>query len=315
MLSASGWILMMVVGIITIVWGAELFAEHLAAASARLGVTAFALALLLAGAEPEELATVATASARGVDGVAFGDVIGANAAIVTVALAAGALVSTMPFGPRVRRYGLGGLLAALIAGVMLWDGDVGRLEGAVLVVGYAIFVGTIWILERQRPSLGEVGELDEEHNTHGRVGRELALVVVGLVAITGGSIALVEGVRQLSGVESTQTRVGLIIVGFATAFELVALAWSSSKRGITDAVVAGVVGSYAYNVTMSLGAGALIDPITISDGDLIRVPYLAMVVLMALALALSVRNNALRARDGWILLAAYPVFVVIVLLS
>ena len=61
-------------GTAAIVWGAEKFAEHLADASKRLGVTAFALAILLAGAEPEELATVVTASARGVDGVAFGDV-------------------------------------------------------------------------------------------------------------------------------------------------------------------------------------------------------------------------------------------------
>ena len=114
MVTAIGWLAVMVVGMGAIVWGAELFAEHLAAASSRLGVSAFALALLLAGAEPEELATVATASARGVDGVAFGDVIGANATIVTVALAAGVAVATMPFGQRVRRYGLGGLCAAAV---------------------------------------------------------------------------------------------------------------------------------------------------------------------------------------------------------
>ena len=213
MLSALGWILVMVTGTAVIVWGAELFAEHLAAASARLGVTTFALALLLAGAEPEELATVATASARGVDGVAFGDVIGANAAIVTVALAAGALVATMPFGKRVRRYGLGGLLAALIAGAIIWDGNVSRPEGALLVAGYIAFVATIWILERQPPALGETGELDEQRDTTGKFGREIALVVIGLAAITGGSVALVESVRQLSGVESTQTQLGLITVG------------------------------------------------------------------------------------------------------
>ena len=39
-------------------------AEHLADASARLGVSTFALALLLAGAEPEELATAVTLAAR-----------------------------------------------------------------------------------------------------------------------------------------------------------------------------------------------------------------------------------------------------------
>lgn len=69
MASTIGWVAIMVLSVGAIVWGAELFAEHLAAASSRLGVSAFALALLLAGAEPEELATVVTASARGVDGV------------------------------------------------------------------------------------------------------------------------------------------------------------------------------------------------------------------------------------------------------
>ena len=59
------WLAAMVAGTAAIVWGAERFAEHLADASKRLGVTASALAVLLAGAEPEELATVVTASARG----------------------------------------------------------------------------------------------------------------------------------------------------------------------------------------------------------------------------------------------------------
>ena len=50
------------VGVALVVVGAELFAEHLDVASRRLGVSAFALALLLAGAEPEELATTITAA-------------------------------------------------------------------------------------------------------------------------------------------------------------------------------------------------------------------------------------------------------------
>jgi hypothetical protein len=58
-------------------------AEHLADASARLGVSTFALALLLAGAEPEELATAVTAALRGVPSIAYGDVIGTNVAMCT----------------------------------------------------------------------------------------------------------------------------------------------------------------------------------------------------------------------------------------
>lgn len=303
----------MAAGTAAIVWGAELFAEHLAAASARLGLSAFALALLLAGAEPEELATVITASARGVDGVAFGDVIGANAAIVTVALGVGALVTSMPFGPRIRRYGLGGLAAAAVAGPIIWDGTVSRVEGAVLVAGYVVFVASIWRAERQPPTLGETAELDEDHTDGGPVGRELTLVLVGLVALTAGSVALVEGVRRLSGVEETQTRLGLVVVGFATAFELVVLAWSAGRRGITDAVVAGVVGSFAYNLTMSLGAGALVAPISVSDASTLHTTFIAMAILLAGALALSTRADRLDRRSGKILIAAYPAFVLVAL--
>lgn len=51
LLRVSGFFL----GLGLIIWGAEIFAEHLAGASKQLRVSPFALALLLAGAEPEEL--------------------------------------------------------------------------------------------------------------------------------------------------------------------------------------------------------------------------------------------------------------------
>jgi cation:H+ antiporter len=297
-----------------IVWGAETFAEHLADASKRLGVTAFALALLLAGAEPEELATVVTASARGVDGVAFGDVIGANAAIVTVALGVGAVVATLPFGRMIRRYALGGLGAGVLAASMMWDGRIDRGGGLVLVAAYVSFVIVIWVLERRPPALGEAGELDEEVDPSGRVGRDLAYVFAGLAALTIGSIVLVEAVRRITDIEETQTRLGLTVVGFATAFELVVLAWSASRHGVTEAVVAGVIGSYAYNMTMSLGVGALVAPIEISDAALLHAPLVAMLALMLFAIALGTRQGRLTRREGALLLAGYPVFVVVTLL-
>lgn len=312
-MSTLVWLAAMAAGTAAIVWGAERFAEHLADASKRLGVTAFALAILLAGAEPEELATVMTASARGVDGVAFGDVIGANAAIVTIALGVGAWMATIPFGRQVRRYAIGGLAAGLLAAVLMWDGEVGRTEGSVLVVSYVAFVGAIWISERRPPALGEAAELDEGLEDGGRVGIDLVWVVAGLAALTVGSIMLVEGVRQITDIEQTQTRLGLTVVGFATAFELVVLAWSASRHGVTEAVIAGVVGSYAYNMSMSLGAGALVAPISIDDSGFLHAPLVAMLALMAAAILLARRHDRLDRRDAAVLLAGYPVFVLVAL--
>lgn len=91
------WLLAFAAGVALIVWGAEAFAEHLGRASVRLGVSSFALALLLAGAEPEELATAVAGSLRGSPGIALGDVVGANVAICLVALCVGAWVTPLPF--------------------------------------------------------------------------------------------------------------------------------------------------------------------------------------------------------------------------
>lgn len=59
----------------------------------------------------------------------------------------------------------------------------------------------------------------------GRGGRELDLVLVGMAAIAVGASVLVEGFVAWSGTESTQTKLGLTVIGLATAFELVVLAW------------------------------------------------------------------------------------------
>lgn len=311
-----GWLVVALGGVALIVWGAETFAEHLAVASTRLGVSAFALALLLAGAEPEELATAVTASLRDAPAIAFGDVIGANVAICLVALGVGALVAPLPFGGSIMRYGLAGLAAGALAAAIAWGGTVSRAGGAVLVGAYVGFVAVIWILERRPPDLGETAELDEaaEDAVAGRrtrVGVELLLVVAGVAAMAIGAVALVEGIRRISDLESTQTVLGLTVVGFATAFELVALAWSSARRGITPAVVAAVVGSYTYNATMTLGAGALARPLRIADATALHGPWIAMLAALALVLALALPARRLDRRAGAVLLAAYPVFVLL----
>jgi cation:H+ antiporter len=303
-----------IVGVALIVWGAEVFAEHLAAASSGLRVSTFALALLLAGAEPEELATAVAASLRKVPAIAIGDVIGANVAICLVALGLAATIAPLPFGTRVRRYAIAGLAAGVLAAVIGWDGDVQRPEGLILVGAYLVFVGAIWILEREPPALGETSQLHEQRQPVRHIGRDLVLVVTGVGAMAGGATLLVEAIRRLSDVESTQSRLGLIVVGFATAFELVVLAWSSARRGISEAVVAGVVGSFAYNATMTLGAGALARPLTLTDAGQMRPAWIAMNGSLALVLVLGARGRISRPA-GIMLVAAYPVFVLFTLVA
>ncbi len=318
-LDVLGSLVVAAAGVGAIVWGAERFAEHLTRAASRLGVSAFALALLLAGAEPEELATAVAATLRDAPAIAFGDVVGANVAICLVAVGVGAVVAPLPFGRRVFRYGLFGLPVGAVAVAAAWDGRVGRPEGLLLVLLYAGYVAAIWIIERQPPSVGETAEMGEaadqsDEGGERRVGKELVLVLAGVAAMVVGATLLVDGVRNLVETEASQTRLSLTLVGFVTAFELVVLAWSAARRGISEAVVAAVVGSYAYNATMTLGAAAVVKPLRLADAAPLRLPMLAMLAALASVLVLAAASGSLRRRHGIALLAAYPAFVALVLL-
>ncbi len=315
-----GWIVAVLAGLSLIVWGAEAFAKHLGQAAVSLGVSTFALALLLAGAEPEELVTGVIASARHVPAIAVGDVIGANVAMCLVALGVGALISPLPFGRRVRRYGLAGLPLGIISAVVMWGGHVSRIEGAILVALYVAYITAVWKLEGEPPTIGEVGELNEAREEAGtgtltrrRVGRDVGILVAGVVAMAGGGVLLVEGIRHLASVQDTQTQVSLTIVGFATAFELVVLAWSAARRGTPEAVIAAVIGSFAYNATMTLGAAALVRPLFVSNAGRLRIPLVFLVASLALALGLAWKSGRLTRRSGGALIACYPVFVVVAL--
>ena len=143
----------------------------------------------------------------------------------------------------------------------------------------------------------------------------MAFVLAGVVAMAGGATLLVKAVQRISGVKATQTRLGLTLVGFATGFELVVLAWSAARRGISEVVVAGVVGSFAYNATMTLGAGALAHPLVLTDAEILHVPWVLMLGSLVLVTLLAARRGRLGRGEGVLLLAAYPVFVVVALVA
>ncbi len=316
------WLVLIVAGVVSIVWGAETFAEHLGAAAVRLRISSFALALLLAGAEPEELATAVSASLRDAPAIAFGDVVGANIAICLVALGVGAVVAPLPFSNRVMRYALFGFPIGVLATGFIWDGKINRLEGLLLIGLYVLYVTGIWLVERQPPALGETSELIEASEAldagqskgiHHRAGKDLLWVLAGVGGMILGSILLVEAVRRISSVEATQTKLGLTVVGFATAFELVILAWSTARRGATEAAVAGVVGSFTYNLTMTLGAAAVARPLTIEDATLLHFPLLAMLGSLILVILLATFTKTLNKRSGYLLIMAYPLFVIALL--
>lgn len=288
--------------------GAEAFAENATAAGRRLGVTTLAVGLVLAGAEPEELVTAAIAAVRHHPGIAIGDAVGADVTMLTLVLGLAALLAPLALGRRVRRYAAAAAVVTLAAGLALVTGRLTRVEGGLLVIAYVAIVAVVWRLERQPPAFGELA--DDEGETARRPGLALAYVAGGVAVMTlGGRVAVAGAERTAQALGRSDSAVGLTLVALATTAELLALVWAAARHHVTEVALAGVVGSAAYNATVTLGAAALIAPSRAATGAT-TAAFVSAGLLAALALWPRPRLPRVA---GAALVAGYLAYVVIVL--
>jgi cation:H+ antiporter len=288
---------------VLLVGGAELFVDSAAGAARRLGLTVVALGLLLAGAEPEELVTAMYASARGHPGLAAGDAIGANVTMLTLALGLAAAFAPLPVGRRVRRYAIAAAAAGGLAVLALLDGQVSRVEGAVLVGAYVAGVALVWRMEKAPPVVGELAEIEGCTDSEGY---GLPGLLIGLVLMAGGGVVAVAGAtRVVQGLGRGDDAIGLTLLALATTAELFALVFAAARRGATEVAVAGVVGSAAYNGTATLGAAAMVHPL--AGVHMVR-PAVVAAVLPVTVVLLALRGGRLSRPAGVALVAGYLLF-------
>ncbi|KWX02656.1 Inner membrane protein YrbG [Carbonactinospora thermoautotrophica] len=294
---------------VLLVVGAELFVENAAAAARTLGVSVLAVGILLAGAEPEEMLTGILAALDGRGGLAAGDAIGANVTMLTAALGLAALARPLPFGPRVRTYALLSALAGAFALAALFDGRVSRLEGGLLLAGYAAGVGLVWWREQAPPTIGELAEAEEEPTGRRAPVTGLLLALLGVGIMLGGGDAAVTGAeRVVVALGQSDTAVGLTILALATTAELFALVFAAARHGVSEIAVAGVVGAAAYNATASLGAAALARPLVVAG----MTGAATLAALLPVAAVVLASRGRLGRVPGAALCLAYAAYVVVV---
>ncbi len=302
-------LLLLVAGAVLLTAGAEAFAEHVTAASNRLGVSVLALGLLLAGAEPEEAVTAMVASGQAHPALAAGDAIGANLVILTLTVGLAALVTRLPVAHRVLEYGVAAAVAGTVTVLFLWNGVLSRPEGALLVLLYVAGVAWVWRREKEPPLIGELSELAEDElpgaPEDDDSGRALLFVLLGLLGMVLGGYLAVRGAEGLVDLLHVgESVIGLTILALATSAEMVALVWAAARRGVTEVVVAGAVGSVAYNATVSVGLAALVRPLGLGRHNVI-VDVAVVTALLPLVLLLGRRTGTLPRTVGAVLVLGY----------
>jgi cation:H+ antiporter len=313
---------LLVVGTLLLVLGADWFLDGAGDLARALGVSALVVGVLLAGLEPEEMLTAAIASARGAPALAVGNVIGTNVTMVTVALGLSALIFPMTISVRVRRQALIATLVSIIPIVLLFLGVVTQLEGVFLLV---VFVGyTLFLFRTDREAMKRMTEAeaeddddgDEDQQPHARPRlrwKPVLLTFAGLAAMAVGGPAIVEGALRLAQIIGLgQGAVGATIVSLGTGAEMIALGVSAARRKQSDILVGGILGSFAYNLLVTLGLAAAIHSIPVDPQvTFVALPVMVGVHLVLLALVWSGKIS--RVMGGLLVLvyAAYLVGVVV----
>jgi cation:H+ antiporter len=278
------------------------------------------LGVLLAGLEPEEMLTAAIASARGAPNLAVGNVVGTNVTIVTVALGLSALIFPMVIERSARRQALIATLVSIIPVVLLFLGVVTQVEGVFLLGLFVVY--TIFLLRVDREAFkrvadSEVGDDDDDDDDRksqahpGFDWKPVVLTFGGLAAMAVGGPAIVEGALRLTQlIGLSQGVVGATIVSLGTGAEMIALGVSAARKKRADILVGGILGSFAYNLLVTLGLAATIRTVPV-DPHIAFMALPIMVVVHLVLLALVWYGKIPRVMGG-LLIGAYVAYLIVV---
>jgi cation:H+ antiporter len=313
----------LLLGALVLYLGAEWLVKGAAGLARAIGLPPLVVGLTVVayGTSAPEM-TVGVASALdGRGAIALGNSIGSN--IANLGLILGMTILIAP--PRVdggviRREIPILLLSTMALPLLLVDGALDRLDGAVMVVAAIVYT---WWMIRKTPSavaLAPAETLEDAAETAGAppgTGKlRLGLIaLVGLALLIGGGKLFVDGAVQIARAVGLSERVvGLTIVAIGTSLPELAASLVAALRGHGDIAVGNVLGSNIFNVLAILGVSALVRPL---DGALslmvVDLAFLGGITLMA---AVSMRAaRALPRMEGAVFVMAYVGFLIALLLA
>ncbi len=305
-------VLAIIAGFILLLWGADRFVAGAAAAARNLGISPLIIGLTIVGfgtSAPEILVSV-MASINGNTALAIGNAIGSNITNIALVLGATALVTPLAVRSEILRREFPILLAImLVALMMISDGELGRVDGIVLLTGLGVmlyWVVNLGLRDRRTDALGT--EFEAEIPTDMSNMMAAVWFTLGLLLLLGGSRMLVWGAVEVAthfGV--SELVIGLTIVAIGTSLPELAASIISALRREHDIAIGNVIGSNMFNLLAVMGLPGAIHPGPVPEQVLSRdYPVMLVLTLVLFAVAYGFRGPGRITRaEGALLLLAF----------
>ena len=261
----TAFVVAVIAGLLVLTWSADRFVAGAAGLAQAMGVSTLIIGLTIVafGTSAPEMLVSAMAAWQGNSGIAIGNAIGSNIANMALVLGVTALIAplTVHSSTLSREFPLM-LVIMLIALIMLWNGELTRLNGVILLAGMTAVV--LWTIHLARTSGADdplIAEYSEEIPKAMPKGRAWMLLIMGLILLLVSSRVLVwgaVGIAQSFGVSDLV--IGLTIIAIGTSLPELAASIVAARKGEHDIAVGNVVGSNLFNILAVLGIAGTIGP-------------------------------------------------------
>ncbi len=287
-------------GVAAAALGGELFVRGTVGVAARARIAPGIIGATVAAfaTSSPELSVGVNAATAGQPEIALGDALGSNVVNIGLVLAIAVLLG----GIQARRADLARdiptSLIALVATVLLaLDGQLGRLDGILLLLGFSVWLA-ITVRQAARERSASIVVLAE--HSPGRVTRDTVLGLA-LLIIAGWLIVLAaKDIGDLLGWDVFA--VGAVLVALATSTPELATVITARLRGHDEIGVGTVLGSNIFNGLLIVGVVAVIHPISIRGTEFAVAVVAGIITLL---LVIPGRSNRLPPSRGLWLLGVY----------
>ncbi|HEV8649798.1 MAG TPA: calcium/sodium antiporter [Actinomycetes bacterium] len=307
------------VGLLLLAKASDYFVVGSARLATRLRVSPvfIGVAVIGFGTSAPELLVSGLAAAQGSTELAVGNVVGSNAANMTLVLGIAGLMAVVPVRSAVLRWEAPLSVGAVLAFAALVPGGLSLAEGAVLL---GLLAAALWLLLRAALAgkvdvlAGEVGEYVDGTIQHS-LRAELIRTGIGLVGTLAGAQLLVWGAAGLASRLGVPPEViGFTLVAVGTSLPELVTAIQAQRHNEPDLLVGNLLGSNLFN---SLAVGAVIG-LAGAGARAPVVPTTQVVVMVVTSLGawLLLANQARLDRwEAGLLLAGYAISLPLIVLQ
>jgi cation:H+ antiporter len=253
------------VGLFLLVWSADRFVTGATGLAQHLGVSTLVIGLTIVafGTSAPEMLVSAMAAWEGNSGIAIGNAIGSNIANIGLVLGVAAVIVPMTVQSRTLRREFPLLIAVtLVTLALLWDRELGRLDGLLLMTGLgALVLWTLHLARATAPNDPIVSEFTAEMPEPAPLASTIWLLVSGLALLLLAARLLVWGAVGIAeGLGVSDLVIGLTIVAVGTSLPELATSVAAARKGEHDIIMGNVVGSNLFNLLAVLGVAGAVGP-------------------------------------------------------